>query len=104
MAVSPDIQNAFNTVGWDVWASCQTPYELFVHTSASGFCTCATTASVTMKVMCGVLQGSVLMSFLWNVAFDTMFRLPLPTGDTIIGYADDTLVPQVFGDRVRGYG
>lgn len=40
----------------------------------------------------GVLQGSVLEPLLWNVAFDTMFRLPIPRCTVTIGYVDDTLV------------
>jgi len=43
-------------------------------------------------VTCGVPHGSVLRPFLWNAAFDTVFRLPLPDIVTVIGYADDTLV------------
>lgn len=40
----------------------------------------------------GVPQRSVLELFLWNVAYDAMFRFPMPWGVAIIGYVDDTLV------------
>lgn len=33
-----------------------------------------------MDITCGVPQGSVLGLLLWNLAYDSVFRLPLPRG------------------------
>ncbi|KAF0746748.1 Reverse transcriptase domain-containing protein, partial [Aphis craccivora] len=33
-----------------------------------------------------------MLGILWNVAYDSVFRLPLPDGVTVIRYADDNLV------------
>ncbi|CAG4940517.1 unnamed protein product [Parnassius apollo] len=41
---------------------------------------------------CGVPQGSVLGPPLWNIGYDWVLRADLPTGVSVICYADDTLV------------
>ncbi|KAL4082608.1 hypothetical protein QTP88_010121 [Uroleucon formosanum] len=101
-AVSLDIRNAFNTVGWGVVraALVRMGFPAYVRRVLDSYlservlhvCDDHDGVPVTVGVTCGVPQGSVLGPLLWNVAFDTVFRLPLPAGVTIIGYADDTLV------------
>ena len=110
VVVSLDIQNAFNTVGWDVITAALVrmrfpPYirrivgsylsgrVLIVRDGQSG-------VAETVPVTCGVPQGSVLGPLLWNVAYDAVLRLPLPRGTITIGYADDTLVV-AEGDSVE---
>ena len=110
VVVSLDIQNAFNTVGWDVIAAALVrmgfpPYirrivgsylsdrVLIVRDGQSD-------GPETAPVTCGVPQGSVLGPLLWNVAYDAVLRLPLPRGTITIGYADDTLIV-AEGDSVE---
>jgi len=50
------------------------------------------------NMYCGVLQGSVLGSHLWNLACDRVLRTALPPGCRIVCYADDTLVIARGGD------
>ena len=42
-----------------------------------------------ISVTAGVPQGSVLAPKLWNILFDGIFRVSLPPGTELIGYADD---------------
>lgn len=44
------------------------------------------------SIVCGVPQGSVLGSLLWDLAYDEVLLAALPPGVTVIGYADDTIV------------
>lgn len=43
------------------------------------------------RIRCGVPQGSVFGPLLWDLAFDSVLRLPIPR-DCHVCYADDTLV------------
>jgi len=44
------------------------------------------------EVYCGVPQGSVLGTLLWNLAYDQVLRTAIPSGCRLLCYADDTLV------------
>lgn len=102
VAVSLDIRNAFNTIGWEIVRGALIrmdipPYLrriLDSYLSARSLYLCDDSAGnpVTTGVTRGVPQGSVLGPLLWNVAYDTVFRLPMPRGTIVSGYADDTLV------------
>lgn len=47
-------------------------------------------ASKTLTMGCP--QGSVIAPYLWNLGFDDFLTLPLPSGCTLTGYADDGLL------------
>lgn len=102
VAVSLDIRNAFNTIGWEIVRGALIrmgfpPYlrrilDSYLSARSLYLCDDSTGDPVTIGVTRGVPQGSVLGPLLWNVAYDTVFRLPMPRGTIVSGYADDTLV------------
>jgi len=103
VAVSLDIRNAFNTIGWEhVLAALRRlgiqPCLLKLFSSyfsdRTAVIDCSASASyrLTVDVTCGVPQGSVIGPLLWNIAYDRVLRVQLPRGVELIGFADDTLV------------
>lgn len=100
VAVSLDIKNAFNSIGWneimDALNRFGVPsYLLRVFQDYFSGRTAETSAAnqnVEIQVSCGVPQGSVAGPWLWNLVYDRVLRLQLPAGSELIGFADDTLV------------
>jgi len=101
MAVSLDITNAFNTLPWR-WI-----LGAFEHHGVPQYLTATVRNYFRDRVLafadrdgtvrerrveCGVPQGSVLGSLLWNLAYDHVLRSALPPGSSVVCYADDTLV------------
>lgn len=100
VAISLDIKNAFNSIGWNEvmmalnHAGVPTYIKKVLQDYFSGRSaeTTAGDQKVEIQVSCGVPQGSVIGPFLWNLAYDRVLRLQLPSGSSLIGFADDTLV------------
>ena len=102
VVVSLDIRNAFNTIGWETVREALIrmgfpPYlrrilASYLSARTLYLCDDSTGDPVTTGVTRGVPQGSVLGPLLWNVTYDTVFRLPMPRGVIVSGYADDTLI------------
>jgi len=100
VAVSVDIENAFNSLPWPtirkaLWEK-QVPTYLcriidsylyqraIVYPTARGY--------ETRTIQAGVPQGSVIGPLLWNVGYDVILHKDLEVGSHLICYADDTLI------------
>lgn len=44
----------------------------------------------SMKMTCGVTQGSILGPSLWNIYFDSVLSAHLSDNVLLVGYANDT--------------
>nr|XP_034838764.1 uncharacterized protein LOC117994898 [Maniola hyperantus] len=110
LAVSLDIVNAFNSLPWTTIRDALTYFNVppylrnivgaylsdrsIIYTGRDGL-------THRREVNCGVPQGSVLGPLLWNLAYDAVLRVTVPSGITIVCYADDTMV-LAEGDTFEG--
>lgn len=101
LAVSLDIQNAFNSIPWmtirralankgfpDYLRRILDAYlaeRMIVYPTIDG-------GGESREVQAGVPQGSVLGPLLWNIFYDEILRASTENGCSIVCYADDTLV------------
>lgn len=46
----------------------------------------------TVNITSGVPQGSILGPTLWNIMYDGLFKLDMPDGITLVGFADDVAI------------
>jgi len=100
VAISLDIRNAFNTIGWTEVMSALNAldvpaYILRIFQDYFRGRTAETQAGndwVEVRVTCVVPQGSVVGPLLWNIAYDRVLRLQLPADVELLGFADDTMV------------
>lgn len=101
VAVSLDIQNAFNTLSWRTALSAlrKKGFPRYLMSVLEDYfqdrfvvIPCNDGKIRPHRVTCGVPQGCVLGPLLWDIAYDEVLDTQLPPLCTAIGYADDTLV------------
>lgn len=94
-----DVQNAFNSIPWkgiidemkrreipvyllNILKSYLEERELIIDDEEEA----------KMELSCGVPQGSILGPLLWNIYYDPLLRMEIPTSSKIIAYADDIVI------------
>lgn len=104
-----DVRNAFNTMGWEnamnalksfgIPAYLQNILGDYLKDRSLRYDTAE--GERTKKVTAGAAQGSVLGPDLWNIAYDSLLRLPMPRGARLIAYADDVGILIIARTRER---
>lgn len=97
LVITLDIKNAFNTASWrntvNALESLDIPQYLIAmvksYFSERVLIYETDEGTKTYQVTGGVPQGSILGPLLWNIMYDGILRLNLPTNATIVGFADD---------------
>ena len=98
LLLSFDVQNAFNTLRWDVVLDVLSRRGVDRHVRAllgdyfnnRGITVHSYEGTVVRDIYAGVPQGSVLRPFLWNVVYDGLLtELDMGGAGRAIAYADD---------------
>ncbi|CAK1585034.1 unnamed protein product [Parnassius mnemosyne] len=101
LAVSLDIANAFNSMPWSCIREALRYHRVptYLRRIVGDYLTDRAVIYPgrngewnRREMSCGVPQGSVLGPPLWNIGYDWVLRADLPTGVSVVCYADDTLV------------
>ena len=92
--VAIDVRNAFNVARWsgilaDLEARNVDRHLIEMVRNYLSDRTLVVDEGSRMRLTCGVLQGSILGPLLCNVYYDNVFRVKMPDGLNLIGYADD---------------
>ncbi|VVC33691.1 Reverse transcriptase domain [Cinara cedri] len=96
--VSLDVRNAFNSAPWEKIDGAlrrkQVPRYLveLIRSYLSDRMIVVGERRVFKEVTCGVPQGSVLGPTLWNVFYDSLLDLEMPSGIELVAFADDVAV------------
>lgn len=100
LVVALDIKNAFNSARWDTICltldGSRVPDYLKrmvkSYLSARSLVYDTKKGPHEYKVTGGVPQGSVLGPLLWNIIYDGLLKLKLPTGAELTAFADDVMI------------
>lgn len=92
-----DVKNAFNTVPWIYIDAAAASMGLLAYIRRfirsylfdKSILVPGGDQLNVQRMLCGVLQSSVLGMTLWNMFYDELLRLNLPDGASTIGFADD---------------
>lgn len=96
LAILIDVKNAFNSLSWTAIKSSLRANEITedLTTLLESYFRDREISSggVRKQMSAGVPQGSIIGPTLWNLAYNGVFKLRLPHGCEIIGYADDIVI------------
>lgn len=100
VAITLDVKNAFNSASWERILEAlrkrgidQSLYRVIESYLSERKITLSTREeNRVLEVERGVPQGSILGPKLWNILYDNLFKIKLPEGVSLIGFADDVMM------------
>ena len=101
LLVTLDVKNAFNSMSWhEALGALREKFLLsgYLMRMMESYLSDRTIRYTTdegqrtKRLSAGAAQGSIMGPMLWNAAYDSLLRMEMPEGATLVGYADDVAV------------